>query len=63
MKKGLSKCLLDICEWPKNNHKIGSDTILELSEPNSTPKASSYREVAQIFIKIIYAIFLSDVRL
>ena len=28
---------LDICGWPNNNHKIGSDTILELSGPNSTP--------------------------
>ena len=35
---------LDICEWPNNNHIISSDTILELSRPNSTPKASSWGE-------------------
>ena len=35
---------LDICGWPNNNHRISSDTILELNGPNSTPKASSWGE-------------------
>ena len=35
---------LDICGWPNNNHRIGSDTILELSGPNSTPKVSLWGE-------------------
>ena len=37
--------------------------VLELSGPNSTPKASSWGRVAQVFIKAIYAISLSDMGL
>ena len=54
---------LDICGWPNNNHMIGSDTILELSGLNSTPKVSSWGRVVQVFIKAIYVISLSDVGL
>ena len=49
---------LDIYGWPNNNHRISSDTILELSGLNSTPKARSWGEnCSSVYKGYLYHIF------
>ena len=54
-------CKTGICEWPNINHKISFDTILELSGITQQQKLAQGARDAQVFIKTMLVISLSNV--